>query len=964
MAIVADRVVVELEAKMGKYDARLRKAEATFTKTTKAQERQIRSLEKQIKRSSNEISGTLKGLAASFATYFSVREIIQITDEFTRFQNLLKVVGLEGENLAATQEKLREIGNRYGVELGALANVFNRATLAQKELGASNAEIIRLNEIVGAGLKVTGSSAESARGALLQLSQALGQDVVRAEEFNSILEGALPIAQAAARGIDRFGGSVAALRSGIIEGNVTSKEFFQGILAGGEVTLLQAEKATLTLANSLTVLRNELTLYIGEAGKSGGVTEAVSAGIIALSENIDTLAKAMATLAVVFGVKFVAGALAARGALVGTAAQMGIVGSASFALQARIAGAATGMQALGFAARGAGASMLAAFGGPVGVAIAALSVGVIYYTTQVESAADQTARLNKQIADAESTAKVYEDRLAAAGVSVDGLGDKSEGSASQVDVLSNAMQTAIGKANALIAKLKELGVVEINTRLAEIEGERQRIRGDQRRNRDPFLGQTKSGLARRRVQQGDGPGSNNARLAGLDREKAALERQRKAIFAGVSAGVDVTQDAPTPTAPAAPKVTKPKKGPRGKSPETLAREAEREARRVAEANAAYASELEQMAAEELSLRADLTGSIADRLAAERARIDAETASFQRQLVLDEDLTEEQRAQLFLERSKADNLQRQLVEREAALANLERENRLAAELNGAEQGLLQAQLDLVDDREQRKAIELKLLRLSNDQERADLEMLIASLELNGTKQRELAIAKRRLALLEQQEDAEEENVRRGNESPLERYKRELNKTPGQLNDDFERIAVDGLDALNDGITDAITGAKSLGEAFGNVADQIIADLIRIAVQQLIIKPLTESLFGDTSGGGGGGGGLGGIGSFIAGLFGGRASGGHVVGGKMYRVTDGEGFQPAGSGKIHSLGAMRNMGAQAAPGGSSTVVNVSVSAPGANEQTVTLIRQTIADAAPTIVQAAQRATVRSLQRKRIT
>src|SRR3546814_9734347 len=60
------------------------------------------------------------------------------------------------------------------------------------------------------------------------------------------------------------------------------------------------------------------------------------------------------------------------------------------------------------------------------------------------------------------------------------------------------------------------------------------------------------------------------------------------------------------------------------------------------------------------------------------------------------------------------------------------------------------------------------------------------------------------------------------------------------EDIGSIKVDGLNALNDELLNAIMGAESLGAAFKNVANQIIADLLRIAIRQAIIKPLAGAL----------------------------------------------------------------------------------------------------------------------------
>ena len=116
-------------------------------------------------------------------------------------------------------------------------------------------------------------------------------------------------------------------------------------------------------------------------------------------------------------------------------------------------------------------------------------------------------------------------------------------------------------------------------------------------------------------------------------------------------------------------------------------------------------------------------------------------------------------------------------------------------------------------------------------------------------------------------------------------------------------------------------------FKNVANQIIADLIRIAVQQAIVKPIAEALFG--GGGGGGGFSLGSAISSISGLFG-RAGGGYVQGGQMYRVNEAasagrvEAFVPQGSGTIIPLGQMNSA---VGSGGGTVVQNFHLDARGA-------------------------------------
>jgi hypothetical protein len=161
------------------------------------------------------------------------------------------------------------------------------------------------------------------------------------------------------------------------------------------------------------------------------------------------------------------------------------------------------------------------------------------------------------------------------------------------------------------------------------------------------------------------------------------------------------------------------------------------------------------------------------------------------------------------------------------------------------------------------------------------------------------------------------------SPGQAYVYSVTQTGAQIGADLEDIGVKGLQKLNDELADAVTGAKSLGEVFHNVANQIISDLVRIAIQQAIIKPLAQLLFGGGNTGGG-------IFSILGSLFGGggsapaaglgdvyaggglsdfwsfltpRAAGGPVNAGRAYRVGEHgmEVFVPNQSGTIIPNGA---------------------------------------------------------------
>ena len=109
-----------------------------------------------------------------------------------------------------------------------------------------------------------------------------------------------PCLQAAAN-TERFGGSVAKLRQAVVDGKLSSQEFYQSILNNSAELDAKASKAVLTLAGAFEAVASQLTVYIGSASSANGVTGALSAGIAALGNNLDVIIPALAVIAVAMG---------------------------------------------------------------------------------------------------------------------------------------------------------------------------------------------------------------------------------------------------------------------------------------------------------------------------------------------------------------------------------------------------------------------------------------------------------------------------------------------------------------------------------------------------------------------------------------------------------------------------------------------------------------------------------------
>ena len=246
------------------------------TSSMKRMERQSGKTEGAALRLAKAAKGALAGLAVGF----SVAGIVRMSDEYTSLINTLRVVAGAQGDVNAILSDLNGIAERTRAPLDATARLYQRISIAGNELGASQKDILRFTENVGLALAQQGGGAAQASGALLQLSQAMGGGVVRAEEFNSILEGAYPIALAAAKGLDAAGGSVSKLRNLVIEGKVSSEDFFRAILSQTDDLEAAFANTVPTIGQAMSRLSDSMMLFIGGLNDATGASGGLARGIL------------------------------------------------------------------------------------------------------------------------------------------------------------------------------------------------------------------------------------------------------------------------------------------------------------------------------------------------------------------------------------------------------------------------------------------------------------------------------------------------------------------------------------------------------------------------------------------------------------------------------------------------------------------------------------------------------------
>lgn len=210
-------------------------------------------------------------------------------------------------------------------------------------------------------------------------------------------------------------------------------------------------------------------------------------------------------------------------------------------------------------------------------------------------------------------------------------------------------------------------------------------------------------------------------------------------------------------------------------------------------------------------------------------------------------TEEQGRALAIACARVAHEQRQMIaQRERD--RIDQEGRdVAAGLLRIEADEEQARAALAETTAERRASALQLLEISQQQERESLKGLLAQRDLSESTRK---LAEEELGRMATRHAYQKEAIEREHEGPRDRYLRELRVARSDLDELLDETAIDGFERLNDELARSVAGFLELGGVAGRVLNQIVEDLLRIAIQQRLVGPLAEAFFGGGGAGGGG------------------------------------------------------------------------------------------------------------------
>ncbi len=241
--------------------------------------------------SAGRLTTRLNAVAAAVALYaaaMAALRTIELADEMRLLAVRVEVAAGSVERGAEAMKALQAIALRTQTSVAANAEVFARLNQSLLQMGGTQEDTLRVTELLGMAIKVSGASAMEARSAMLQFGQAMGSGKLAGDELRSLMENAPYLMRQLA---DGMGVPIGALKNLGEQGKLTSDVVVTALTKASAKIAEDFAKVPQTLAGAMAQLRDAA----GRANESldtlTGKSAVVTGVVKGLAEGVDALGK-------------------------------------------------------------------------------------------------------------------------------------------------------------------------------------------------------------------------------------------------------------------------------------------------------------------------------------------------------------------------------------------------------------------------------------------------------------------------------------------------------------------------------------------------------------------------------------------------------------------------------------------------------------------------------------------------
>lgn len=289
-------IYYEIDAQTGK----LIEARNQSVKSLDDIERSAGKTDKAVSRLNTKVKTLAKGIHTAIAA-MAIGTVWQINKAFVdmaeNIKNLQARIALLSPDVRTAQQTFRDlkrISNDTGSAIEDVQSLWEGLTRSLKSKGASNDQILNITATIQKMGRIGGASAEQMKTGMTQFRQAIDGGIVKAEEFNSMIESTPYVIDQVAK---QMGMTKGELRQHMLDGKLYAVDMVNAIQKATDEVNTEFSKLPKTSGQAVNELRNEFIALIGKVDSAFGISDnfvkLLEAGAPILrkfGEDMDTLA--------------------------------------------------------------------------------------------------------------------------------------------------------------------------------------------------------------------------------------------------------------------------------------------------------------------------------------------------------------------------------------------------------------------------------------------------------------------------------------------------------------------------------------------------------------------------------------------------------------------------------------------------------------------------------------------------
>ncbi|WP_353171334.1 tape measure protein [Acinetobacter rudis] len=305
---VVDKAVKEIgqAGKNVKFNVDLTGVEKNFAEMSRNVQSNMQKMSTNIsnsfKQSFDSVSNSFRSMTSLFAGAVTVSSIIDMADGYGQMGAQIRNATTSAAEYNKVQDHLLETANTTYRSLEEAQQVYLDVGGALKAFGSDTEEALRITDSLSFSFTHNATASDKAKSATDAFMKSIYSNKVTGDAFVTMLSAIPSVVDDLSASMGKSKAEILTMgNAGQITGNQLKKAFNESREANEDL----ANKMENSVKDGLTVLRTELTVFIGKANETYAITGKISALLVALGKNISTVVAGIGAVAAILTTKYI-----------------------------------------------------------------------------------------------------------------------------------------------------------------------------------------------------------------------------------------------------------------------------------------------------------------------------------------------------------------------------------------------------------------------------------------------------------------------------------------------------------------------------------------------------------------------------------------------------------------------------------------------------------------------------------